>query len=111
MTSMAPDDSLFPMFGNLPPIAVAAIVALVVTQVALQILALVNLSRQSRVAGGRKWVWALVIIGGALLGVIVYFAIGRLPDEDRSAANEVGAGGEPARRRALDQLYGPDDRS
>jgi hypothetical protein len=99
------------LFDALPPQLAVAIVALTVVQVSLQVVALVDLGRRTAVAGGRKWVWALVIVAGAVLGVVAYLALGRLPNEDRSGANEVGAGGESATRRALDQLYGPDDRS
>jgi hypothetical protein len=88
-----------------------AIIALGVIQVTLQIWSIVDLIRRPAPTQ-RKVVFALVIILVGLVGAIAYLAVGRsmLGDEVRSA-NEARAGGnEDARRRALDQLYGPDDR-
>jgi hypothetical protein len=98
------------MLGGLSPLAVAALVALVVVQLSLQIFALVDLSRRTAVTGGRKWIWVVVIIAGSLLGAILYLALGRLPNDALSSTNEVGVGDESATRRALDKLYGPDER-
>ena len=92
------------------PLAVA-IIALGVIQLTLQIWSIVDLIRRPAPTQ-RKVVFALVIILVGLVGAIAYLAVGRsmLGDEVRSA-NEARAGGnEDARRRALDQLYGPDDR-
>lgn len=90
-------------------VAFYAVVALAVVQLAIQIWALVDLARIPRVVGGRKWVWALVIIflSNFVLGAILYFAIGRrvpvpaeetlpAPDDHKDRAN-----------RAVDTLYGP----
>ena len=87
---------------------VTAIVLLVfAVQVATQVYALVDLARRDEVFGGRKWVWALIIVPGNLLGAIGYLAGGRVTstvDDRGSGANT--AGGEAA-RRAVDSLYGP----
>ena len=59
---------------------VTAIILLVAAvQLATQVYALVDLARRDEVFGGRKWVWALVIVLGNLLGAIGYLVGGRLP--------------------------------
>jgi hypothetical protein len=35
------------------------------------------LGPERRVKGGNKWVWALIIVFGELLGPLLYFALGR----------------------------------
>jgi phospholipase D-like protein len=88
------------------------VLALAVVQVATQVWALVDLARRDAVRGGRKWVWALVIVLANLPGAIAYLAAGRLASE-RSASGErsgAGAPGVDAARRAVDTLYGPRDR-
>jgi len=52
------------------------IIPLILIQLALMIFALVDLSRRERTRGP-KWMWALIIIFGELLGPILYFTIGR----------------------------------
>jgi hypothetical protein len=85
----------------------AIVVALVATQLALQVYALVDLARRGAVTGGRKWVWALVIAFGNIIGAIVYLVAGRSPPPvDASSAGATTAGGDAA-RRAVDALYGP----
>ena len=74
-------------------------------QIALQIYALIDLSRRDSVLWGRKWVWVVIIIGGNLLGAVIYLGIGRVvyqPDLERKSP----AGSEEARTRAMDDLYG-----
>ena len=86
-----------------------AIIALGVTQLTLQIWALVDLIRRPAPAQ-RKVVFALVIVLVGLVGAIAYLAVGR-PMLSEETSRDGGAGGnEAARKRALDQLYGPDDR-
>jgi hypothetical protein len=90
-----------------------AIIALGVVQLTLQIWAVVDLIRRPAPTQ-RKVVFALVIVLVGLIGAIAYLAVGRsMLDEEARAANGEGkatGGDEGARRRALDQLYGPDDR-
>jgi hypothetical protein len=93
---------------------VAAIVlALIVVQVAMQVYALVDLARRYEVRGGRKWVWALVITFGNLVGAVVYLVAGRT-EQAAEDASGVGSGastaGGEAARRAVETLYGPHDR-
>ena len=61
-------DSLRPLIPYLVPI--------VVLQLGLMVFALRDLSRRERV-NGPKWLWAVIIIFGQLIGPIAYFTIGR----------------------------------
>ena len=54
---------------------------IIILQLAMQIAALIDLSKRKRVTGGNKFIWILVIILGELLGPIVYFVLGRRGDE------------------------------
>jgi hypothetical protein len=89
---------------------VAAIVLLLlVVQLATQVYALVDLARRDAVRGGRKWMWALVIVLGNVLGAIGYLVAGRpAPAVDVSGSGASTAGGQAA-RRAVDVLYGSRD--
>lgn len=98
-------DSLNGAFAGLPAAAVVGIAVLIVVQLALQVTALVQLVRTpaARVTvGGRKWVWALIIVLGEIAGAIVWFIVGRKP-----ASVEVSAGASDAdrARRVADALY------
>jgi len=98
--------------GISEPLAIA-IIALGVVQLTLQIWAIVDLIRRPAPTQ-RKAVFALVIVLVGLVGAIAYLAVGRsMLDEEEQARRAItpeGAGDENARRRALDQLYGPDQR-
>ncbi|HOG46697.1 MAG TPA: PLD nuclease N-terminal domain-containing protein [Anaerolineae bacterium] len=50
---------------------------IVVLQVALQVIAIVDLVRREKVRGGNKWVWGAVIVLGEIIGPLVYFVAGR----------------------------------
>jgi DMSO reductase anchor subunit len=52
------------------------LIPLVVLQLGLQIWALVDLARREA-TNGPKWLWAVIIILGELLGPVVYFIAGR----------------------------------
>jgi hypothetical protein len=52
------------------------LIPIAVLQLILMVVALVDLSRREKTRGP-KWVWALVIVLGELLGPILYFIIGR----------------------------------
>jgi hypothetical protein len=52
------------------------IIPVVLLQLILMIVALVDLIRREK-THGPKWVWAIVIILGELIGPIVYFIFGR----------------------------------
>ena len=102
----------FSSHGISTPLAIA-IIALGVIQITLQIWALVDLIRRPA-STQRKVVFGAVIVLVGLVGAIAYLAVGRsMLEEEARAASAGGAGGagdEDARRRALDQLYGPDQR-
>jgi hypothetical protein len=88
---------------------VAIALALIVAQLATQAYALVDLGRRDAVRGGRKWVWALVILLGNLPGAIGYLVAGRpTPEVDVSSGGTAASAvrGEAA-RRAVDALYKP----
>lgn len=52
------------------------LVPLVVLQLVLMIVALVDLSKREKTRGP-KWLWAIIIILGELIGPVLYFVIGR----------------------------------
>ena len=87
----------------------AILLGVIVLQVATQVYALVDLVRRDAVAGGRKWVWALVIALGNLPGSIAYLAAGRVPPtvDTSSAGSGASTAGGDAAQRAVDTLYGP----
>lgn len=101
--------SLAQTFGELSLAARIAISVLLVAQLALQIIGLLDLKRREETAGS-KWVWALVIVLGGIVGASAYLAVGRKSARRYAADGEVRSGGESAARRAVDDLYGPDDR-
>jgi hypothetical protein len=96
--------------GISTPLAIA-IIALGVVQLTLQIWAFVDLVRRPAPTQ-RKVVFGAVILLAGLIGALAYLAVGRpMLDEDGHGAS-AGSGDAAARKRALDQLYGPppDDR-
>jgi hypothetical protein len=52
------------------------LIPILVVQLGLMVFALVDLSKRERTRGP-KWMWALIIILGELLGPLVYFLFGR----------------------------------
>ena len=87
----------------------AIILLLVAVQLATQVYALVDLARRDEVFGGRKWVWALIIVLGNLLGAIGYLVGGRMAAAVDVAGSSASTSGGDAARRAVDALYGPRD--
>jgi hypothetical protein len=96
---------------GISPTIVGLVLGLIVLQLSLQVYALVDLARRDRVRGGHKWLWALIIAFGNLVGAIVYLAVGRAPAEVDipSTASGASTAGGDAGRRAVDSLYGPRD--
>lgn len=97
---------------ELPTPALAALGVLLALQLSLQLWALIDLTRRPAVQGGRKWVWALVIVLGNLLGALAYLAMGRkvpetvdLSDVEQSSRDDR----ERTRTQAIDRLYGDRD--
>lgn len=94
--------------GISAPLAIA-IIALGVIQLTLQIWALVDLIKRPAPTQ-RKTVFAAVIVLIGLVGAIAYLAVGRTMLEQTSEVGGAASSNKAARKRALDQLYGPDDR-
>ena len=92
---------------SLPPAALAALGVLAAVQIALDVIALVDLARRptERLTIASKWFWVAIIIVISMIGAIVYLAAGRRTGpaaETRPVA--------PAAMRAADAadlLYGP----
>lgn len=53
------------------------IIPLVLLQLVLMVVALVDLVRREK-THGPKWLWAIIIVLGELLGPILYLVIGRV---------------------------------
>ena len=53
------------------------LIPIVLVQLGLMVYALVDLSHRERRTRGPKWVWALVIVLGELVGPVVYLLFGR----------------------------------
>ena len=53
------------------------IVPIVVIQLGLMLFALIDLVRRERVKHLPKWLWALIILFGQLIGPLVYLILGR----------------------------------
>jgi bacteriorhodopsin len=52
------------------------IIPLLVLQLALMVVALRDLARREKTKGP-KWLWAVVIVLGELIGPVIYFLVGR----------------------------------
>lgn len=86
---------------------IAAIAAIGLVQITLQVIAVVQLVRtpSERVSlGGKKWLWAVIILLGEIIGPILWFALGRTPAPALPVAPSTGTGDRDA---AVDALYGP----
>ena len=55
------------------------IIPLILIQLGLMIFALLDLRKRDKTRGP-KWMWALIIIFGELVGPIVYFIVGRIDE-------------------------------
>ncbi|HKP28246.1 MAG TPA: PLD nuclease N-terminal domain-containing protein [Gemmatimonadales bacterium] len=98
-------DRIIAVLSALPTWVLVVIAIVACLQLALQVYALLDLSRRDTVLGGRKWLWVLVIIAGNLLGAIIYLGIARVEYQPGPGDGE-RAGSEKATRRAIDNLYG-----
>ncbi len=87
------------------------IVLLVIVQMVVAMVALVDLWKRDWVAGGRKWVWVLLILFGNLAGSVLYLAVGRdVPPpvaEQPVGHAETHLSHSERIRRGVDALYGP----
>src|SRR4026209_2432379 len=98
-------DRITAALNTLPTWVLVVIAIVVCMQLALQVYALLDLSRRDTVMGGRKWLWVVIIIVGNLLGAIIYLGMGRVVYQPGPGDGE-RAGSEKATRRAIDNLYG-----
>lgn len=90
---------------------VLLLAVLMAVQLALQIYGLLDLARRPAVAGGRKWVWLLVILFLNLVGAVLYLAVGRKADTPLDEQHDPALR-QPSTARAadaVDLLYGPKD--
>ena len=55
------------------------IIPLILIQLGLMVFALLDLRKRDKTRGP-KWMWALIIIFGELVGPIVYFIVGRIDE-------------------------------
>jgi len=60
---------------------VVALAPLIILQLALQIVALIDLYKRPNVTGGNKIVWLLIILLFAVLGSLAYLIFGRRETE------------------------------
>lgn len=97
------------LLHGLPAGVLVALGVLGAIQLSLQVFGLVDLSRREAVPGGRKWVWAVVIVLGTLVGALAYLVLGRrAPGAPEPAAPSPGTA-DAARSRTIDRLYGGHD--
>lgn len=88
-------------------VALVVVIVLLAVQLALDVIALVDLVRRpvERVTLGNKWVWVAIILLVNLIGAILYLAVGRKP----APVSEAPAPGPlgPRAGSVADALYGP----
>ncbi|MCE5191113.1 MAG: PLDc N-terminal domain-containing protein [Actinomycetia bacterium] len=99
--------------SDLPAWAVVVLGLLALTELALDIYALVRLARtpDERLVFGKKWPWVLLILLVNLIGAILFLVVGRKPEVVADPLREtpdspVGSGSV---KHAADVLYGPRD--
>jgi hypothetical protein len=56
------------------------LVPIVLVQLGLMAFALYDLVKRTRVKGGNKWVWGIIIVVINIIGPILYFVLGREED-------------------------------
>lgn len=98
--------------GSLPPSLLVVLGVLALVQLALDVVALVDLARRPRksVLFANKWVWLAIIVLVNVIGPILYLAVGRtqgspLQDTWTTPGTIAGTGAGPASSIA-DELYG-----
>jgi ABC-2 type transport system ATP-binding protein len=90
---------------TLPTGALIALIVVGVAEVALVVFCLVDLIRRPAVLGGRKWVWALLVVLFAIPGSIIYLAVGREQPPAPEPAEEEDADARPRADAAATALY------
>ncbi len=96
--------------ADLPLGGLVGIGILGLVQVSLQVLALLTAFQtpEERLAGGKRWIWILIVVFGQLLGAILFLAVARrpAPDEDPLRREDTASSVDARARRAADVLYG-----
>lgn len=92
--------------SEIPAWALPILGSLAVIQVALDVLALLDLYRRpvAQVQSGNKWIWAAVILLVNIVGAVLYLAVGRMrPDTNVS---QLASAGTPVRAEdVVNSLY------
>lgn len=91
--------------SGIPVAGLFGVGLLILVQLTVQVTALVQLVKtpQERVTiGGRKWLWAIIILFGEIVGAVVWFAAGR----KAAPVQDVVVPGAGASTGAADALYG-----
>jgi len=92
--------------STLPTATVVVLCVLIVAQLALDVVALIDLYRRpaDRVMTGNKWIWLAVILLVSTIGAIIYLVVGRI--RTVAAVAPTATGPVPTESIA-DSLYGP----
>jgi len=96
-----------------PPGVLVVLGVLALVQLALDVIALIDLARRPReaVVFGNKWAWLAIIVLVNLIGAILYLAVGRKPASPPEDMRTRPARGATAPSSVADKLYGrPEDR-
>lgn len=72
-------ESVTRFLAGLSTPALIALVTVAALQLLVQAWAIVDLLRRDSVRFQKKWIWLLIILGGSLLGPVIYAALGRIP--------------------------------
>lgn len=96
------------IFRAVPGWMLALVGVALAIELGLLVWALIDLLKRSeeRVAGGRKWVWILVVLLVNGIGPIVYLAAGRKAAPVHDTSTDERRIGDRA-KAAADALYGP----
>ena len=97
-------ENLSAQIAALSPAVKGALLMLAVLQCILQIYCAIDLVRRPAVTGGNKWLWAVFIVAGGLLGCLFYLGLGRNLSVLLESDETVGT--DTATKRAIDNLYG-----
>jgi hypothetical protein len=93
---------------GIPVAGVVALGVMALVQIALQVYALIDLARRTRVTGAPKWLWVIIIVLGQVLGCVIYLVIGRKPHGIVEVPIPAGATHDRV-QRVLNSLYGRKD--
>lgn len=93
--------------ATLPVGVLIVLGALVALEIALDVVALIDLYRRpaGTIVSGNRWIWVAVIVLVNPVGAIVYLAIGRIPAQ----IVEQAAGPKRSSSDIADALYGTSD--